>query len=89
MDTIKTFVSNCAALAFLPPANVRLAFDSVSGAEDHTVPSVQQFATYFQQTWLRDFPIVMWNHCETTTDLRGGTTVSTDLQADPIPTSTN
>ena len=63
-----TFVSNCATLAFLPPANVRLVFASVSGAQDHTVPSVQQFATYFQQTWLRDFPIAMWNHCETTSE---------------------
>ena len=93
-SNIKTFVSNCATLAFLPPANVRLVFASVSGAQDHTVPSVQQFATYFQQTWLRDFPIAMWNHCETTSErtnnrLEGGTTISTDLQADPIPTSTN
>jgi hypothetical protein len=93
-SNIRTFVSNCAALAFLPPANVRLAFASVSGAQDHTVPSVQQFSTYFQQTWLRDFPIVIWNHCETTSErtnnrLEGGTTISTDLQADPIPTSTN
>jgi len=66
-SNIRTFV-NCAALAFLPPANIRLAFASVSGAQDHTVPSVQQFATYFQQTWLRDFPIVRWNHWETTSE---------------------
>jgi hypothetical protein len=33
-SNIRTFVSNCAALAFLPPANVRLAFASVSGAQD-------------------------------------------------------
>jgi hypothetical protein len=35
-SNIRTFISNCAALAFLPPANVRLAFASVSGAQDHT-----------------------------------------------------
>jgi len=64
------FIRETAALAFVPPEHVRLAWGCLQmkfGPLCTNCPPALDFSNYFKQTWMTgSFPIAMWNHHTTT-----------------------
>lgn len=67
-EEFRTLVKHSAALAFLPPANVRLAWGTMRlNLSDGSLPA-EAFIAYFSSTWMKDFPVALWNHWESSGD---------------------
>jgi len=65
---IKLMIKSLAALAFVPPADVIPAFNTLCLEFPHTDPRFDELLTYFEATWVYRpgggprFPIELWNH---------------------------
>ncbi len=61
---LNRFVRRTAALAFVPPRYVRLAWQAVK-LQAPTLPRVEEFVEYFEQTWLvGNYHLSHWNVLE-------------------------
>ncbi len=60
-SSLNRFVSKTAALAFVPQRFVRIAWHAVK-AEAPSLPRVQEFIAYFEETWLvGNYQLRLWN----------------------------
>ena len=67
-EEFRTLIKHAAALAYLPSANVRLAWSTIRlNLSDGSAPA-EDFVKYFTSSWTKDFPVVMWNHFQSEED---------------------
>lgn len=67
-EEFRILVKHAAALAYLPPAMVRLAWSTIRLNYSDGSAAAEAFVDYFSNTWTKDFPIALWNHFEATED---------------------
>ena len=62
---LRSFIKKVAALAFVPPCFVRVAWQAIK-AEAPTASHFQEFLDYFEETWLTgNFHLNEWNVYDT------------------------
>ena len=61
-DEIRDFIQRSAAISFVPPNFVRVAWTGVK-ADMPDDARVKEYVEYFDKTWMdRQFRLRMWNH---------------------------